>query len=213
MVNTFVPHGPDFAANAAALDTTRLLKQVVEAQQVENAVRGRKPDGSPTKGWAAHPAVVMWRHPDDPERYLPALRAYRAACIAELRTRRTAKGKQFALAAPCFFVDMSTASTADLPPWLHEPLLVNSHRATLLRKLPEHYAALARPWGAPAGGTQAAVQPCDGYYWWRWDAAARWSFVGATSTGERKPKRALYTVGDDGALVDVTCRLSKVAAS
>jgi hypothetical protein len=66
MVNTFVPFA-DIEASAKALDYRRLGKQRVEAWQLWRVLMGKGKklpdgtDGPPTKGWANHPATLMWK--------------------------------------------------------------------------------------------------------------------------------------------------------
>ncbi|WP_089157525.1 MSMEG_6728 family protein, partial [Micromonospora sp. NBS 11-29] len=134
-MQTFLPY-PDFLASARALDQKRLGKQRVEAIQV---LRGLT---RPDYGWRNHPAVKMWAG------YEEALTRYgldmcavwcepgRAdTCAATLATD---------LAAACGITVIRTqdelAATGDLPPWLGLDDLHRSHRSSLLRKDPTHYA-------------------------------------------------------------------------
>ncbi|PTA43293.1 MSMEG_6728 family protein [Micromonospora sp. RP3T] len=136
-MQTFLPY-PDFLASARALDQKRLGKQRVEAIQV---LRGLT---RPDYGWRNHPAVKMWAG------YEEALTRYgldmcavwcepgRAdTCAATLATD---------LAAACGLTTIRTqdalAATGDLPPWLGRDDLHRSHRSSLLRKDPAHYAPL-----------------------------------------------------------------------
>lgn len=124
-MQTFLPH-PDFHKTASVLDWRRLGKQRVEAQQILNTLRGLR------AGWAAHPAVVMWRG------YERALEEYRNTCILEW-LRRGYKNS------------MSTQTSADpivLPPWLGDNAFHASHRSNLLRKDVVHYSQFG--WEEPA---------------------------------------------------------------
>jgi len=75
---------------ASNLDTRRLLKQVVEASQVINALEGK------TLGWRNHPATLQWAP------YLPYLQHMKNCFAAELRTRKTKTGKDFNLKSRVF---------------------------------------------------------------------------------------------------------------
>ncbi|SCG75470.1 MSMEG_6728 family protein [Micromonospora humi] len=136
-MQTFLPY-PDFLASARTLDQKRLGKQRVEAIQV---LRGLT---RPDYGWRNHPAVKMWAG------YEEALTRYgldmcavwcepgRAdTCAATLATD---------LAAACGITTVRTqdelAATGDVPPWLGREDLHRSHRSSLLRKDPTHYAPL-----------------------------------------------------------------------
>ncbi|GAB3071064.1 MSMEG_6728 family protein [Micromonospora schwarzwaldensis] len=136
-MQTFLPY-PDFLASARTLDQKRLGKQRVEAIQV---LRGLT---RPDYGWRNHPAVKMWAG------YEEALTRYgldmcavwcepgRAdTCAATLATD---------LAAACGVTTIRTqdalATAGDLPPWLGRDDLHRSHRSSLLRKDPAHYAPL-----------------------------------------------------------------------
>ncbi|MFC4146562.1 MSMEG_6728 family protein [Micromonospora mangrovi] len=134
-MQTFLPY-PDFLASARTLDQKRLGKQRVEAIQV---LRGLT---RPGYGWRNHPAVKMWAG------YEEALTRYgldmcavwcepgRAdTCAATLATD---------LAAACGIEVVRTqqelAGAGELPPWLGREDLHLSHRSSLLRKDPDHYA-------------------------------------------------------------------------
>ena len=136
-MQTFLPY-PGFLASARALDQKRLGKQRVEAIQV---LRGLT---RPDYGWRNHPAVKMWAG------YEEALTRYgldmcavwcepgRAdTCAATLATD---------LATACGLTTIRTqdalAAAGDLPPWLGRDDLHRSHRSSLLRKDPAHYAPI-----------------------------------------------------------------------
>src|SRR5689334_13967442 len=73
-MQTFLPD-PDFDESARLLDTARLGKQRVETLQILRALE------LPDYGWAAHPAVLMWRG------RVPALVAYGLAMVGAWRER------------------------------------------------------------------------------------------------------------------------------
>jgi len=74
-MQTFLPY-PSFTLSAICLDNKRLNKQILECDQILNALA----PGS-TSGWRNHPAVKMWRG------YEPALIQYQNACMYEWKRR------------------------------------------------------------------------------------------------------------------------------
>jgi hypothetical protein len=151
-VQTFLPH-PDFAASARALDDRRLGKQRVEALQVLRALH------RPGYGWRHHPAVHMWRG------YERALAWYGLTVCEEWISRGRADtcwGKileEIRLLTGDPHLAPPALHTAPRPPWLGDERLHASHRASLLRKDPEHYGSrfddpgdLPYFWPSAAGG-------------------------------------------------------------
>lgn len=129
-MQTFVPYGANFLANAQCLDNKRLGKQRVECLQILNALT----DPS-AKGWRNHPATRMW------EGHIPALVLYGNAMCKEW-TRKgykdTCADKMFQRAA-----DMGIDLTFPvLPSWLWDYEVMESHRSNLVRKLPDHYGLM-----------------------------------------------------------------------
>lgn len=114
-MQTFVPY-PDFAQSAAVLDYRRLGKQRVEAYQIYRTLTGV------SSGWANHPATKMWRGHED------ALMAYMHVCI----TAWTARGYKNN-------IESYMPDSYDMPSWWGREDIHASHRANLLRKLPEYY--------------------------------------------------------------------------
>lgn len=115
-MQTFLPV-PNFAASAALLDYRRLGKQRVEVKQLLNALKGTR------KGWANHPAAIMWRG------YESALMAYGNACIFEW----TSRGYRNTM--PYWQVPI----VYEVPWWLGDERFHRSHQSNLLRKDPEWY--------------------------------------------------------------------------
>lgn len=134
-MQTYLPL-PDYEASAAILDPVRLNKQIVEAFQI---LTGRVPCSS-------HPACLMWRGHDG------WLWEYLMACCREY-TRRTGKIHSCQL-------DGWQIRSHTRPAWLGQPLFHLAHRVNLLRKAPEHYAALAADIPCP----DLDAYPL-GYYW------------------------------------------------
>lgn len=119
-MQTFLPY-ESYDRSAVVLDRQRLGKQRVEVLQILNTIAS----GS-TGGWAAHPAVHMWRgHEGQLVRYGLAVcyewvkRGYRDTC--------TDKIAAFGL------------YPAERPSWLGDPRFHLSHQSNLVRKKPAHY--------------------------------------------------------------------------
>lgn len=122
-MQTFVPMGADFKANARVLDRQRLGKQRVEGMQILNTLLGE------SKGWRSHPIVKMWAG------YEGALIDYVVAMCDEWVERGykdTCKEKVLAYRS-------LVQDDAVLPGWLADEEVAVSHQANLVRKLPEHY--------------------------------------------------------------------------
>lgn len=120
-MQTFVPY-MDIAESAKVLDRARLGKQRVETLQILNVVAGIKGGG-----WVNHPAVKMWSENPHGLAYYGVIickewisRGYKDTCLEKIS----------AVAAP---------DGTDMPWWWGEPEVHASHRANLLRKLPEYY--------------------------------------------------------------------------
>lgn len=116
-MQTFLPF-PDFKESAAILDSKRLGKQRVEAEQIARAI------ASPDYGWQNHPAVQMWRG------YLDALLAYRDAMVYEWCSRGYRNTMPY----------RSERHLYEVPPWLGDEAFHRSHQSNLIRKMPSYYA-------------------------------------------------------------------------
>ena len=158
-MQTFLPY-PDFERSARVLDLKRLGKQRVECIQV---VRGLT---RPGYGWRHHPAVLMWRGCEE------ALGCYGLTCCRVWTERGFADTCAGTIRADLGEAGVESvrsqaelAEAGRLPSWLGDPAFHASHRSALVRKDPEHYAALfpnaspdldyvwpaRRPQGADAG--------------------------------------------------------------
>jgi hypothetical protein len=129
-VQTFLPY-PRFDASAAVLDDLRLGKQRVETLQILRALVW------PTYGgWKNHPATAMWRG------FTDVLVCYGIAICQEWERRGRADAVRCSLeqfsATPEAGED-ELAVRGRMPPWLGTPSFHDSHRASLVAKLPEHY--------------------------------------------------------------------------
>lgn len=129
-MQTFLPY-PDFQQSAAALDTTRLGKQRVEALQILRTLV------IPGYGRQSHPAVRMWMG------HVPALTKYALAMADEWISRghpdNTRESiKEFAPQA----AHPDYANKIPMPPWMGEPDFHSSHRSKLIQKDPRFYDAV-----------------------------------------------------------------------
>ncbi|KPC84709.1 MULTISPECIES: MSMEG_6728 family protein [Streptomyces] len=136
-MQTFLPYA-GFRRSALTLDPRRLGKQRVEAIQV---LRGLTVPGY---GWRHHPAVRMWTGYEEAlVRYgLDMCEVWTAGgradtCAATLRADLAASlGRTVVRPAT------ELAVAGELPPWLGDEALHESHRSALVRKDPEHYRPL-----------------------------------------------------------------------
>tara|TARA_R110002020_G_scaffold452879_1_gene667476 strand:- start:67 stop:519 length:453 start_codon:yes stop_codon:yes gene_type:complete len=123
-MQTFLPYA-DFKKSASCLDNKRLGKQRVEALQILKAIY------IPDYGWRHHPCVKMWKD------YPHALQIYMNACIDEWISRgfknTMTKAKQ--------------DSFTELPPWIGNKLLHDSHKSNLLAKDIDYY--MQYDWSVP----------------------------------------------------------------
>jgi len=120
-MQTFLPYA-DFAKSAACLDRQRLGKQRVECKQILQALV------SDTR-WSAHPAVRMWRG------HAGVLIQYYDAIVLEWVKR----GYKHVMELPQLPERYYRQTTP--PYWLGKYVFHAAHRATLLCKNEEHYAA------------------------------------------------------------------------
>ena len=120
-MNTFVPHAENFPRSAQDLDKKRLGKQLVECEQIFNALT----TGAPAH-ILHHPATQMWAG------WEWKLLVYAAACGREWVWRgHPSHTSDLRLLA------RSSDSDASFPPWLDD--MAPLHRAKLYSKDPVHY--------------------------------------------------------------------------
>lgn len=131
-MQTFVPHGSDFTSNAMVLDRQRLGKQRVEGLQIINTLLGY------SDGWANHPAVKMWKGYEQAlVKYTLSmcnawtLKGYKDTCATKILEKSIESG---------LFVPETVWADIELPTWLDDPEVMESHKSNLLRKLPSHYS-------------------------------------------------------------------------
>jgi Pyrimidine dimer DNA glycosylase len=135
-MQTFLPYA-DFARSARVLDAKRLGKQRVEAIQVVRALTWSG------YGWAHHPAALMWRGHEE------ALGRYGLTCCEVWTGLGFSDTCALTIVTDLRDAGIDTIRTQDelaaagaLPPWLGDEAIHRSHRSALVRKDPEHYAAL-----------------------------------------------------------------------
>jgi hypothetical protein len=120
-MQTFLPY-QDFSRSAECLDRQRLGKQRVEVLQLLRALTGE------TKGWANHPACLMWRG------HIHELAVYGIECCTAWISRGykdTCREKMMPyLNHPC----------GGGPSWLGDEEFHASHRSNLLRKNRDYYS-------------------------------------------------------------------------
>jgi hypothetical protein len=135
-VQTFLPYA-DFAASAAALDDRRLGKQRVEAMQILNVLT--LPE---RRGWKHHPAVLMWQGFEEAlVRYcLDVCRVWCGRGFADTCATKVADAAAERLGLRRIRTQAELAAGGALPPWLGDEALHRSHRSSLVRKDPAHYA-------------------------------------------------------------------------
>ncbi|SOC57364.1 MSMEG_6728 family protein [Ornithinimicrobium cerasi] len=166
-MQTFLPVA-DFGASARLLDPARLGKQRVETLQVLRALE------LPDYGWAAHPAVRMWRG------RTPALVAYGLATVHAWRAvgHADSTGPQIAEFAPQVLgmTQEELGRGGLLPSWLGDEALHRSHRSNLLAKDPDYYRPRFEeefgpepddlPYVWPEGDDLPADEPPEGVRVW-----------------------------------------------
>jgi hypothetical protein len=124
-MQTFVPYGIDFCANAFCLDNKRLISQCKEAAQILSTLVNK------TKPWSNHPIVRMWRE------YEYTLSDYGIAMTNEYNRRFNKVHANEAYF--CSYICNHKEINRD-PVWLNNALLTNSHRQALVYKDKIHYA-------------------------------------------------------------------------
>lgn len=141
-MQTFLPY-KNFKKSAQCLDYRRLNKQILEAKQIYDVLTGRakkriKKDGSTYTAWENHPATNMWRGYED------ALALYHNTFLGEWVARGYNNNRDY----------LEHCESPELPWWIGNSRLHQSHRSNLLRKDRKFYS---RYW--PWDGDDAS------YYW------------------------------------------------
>jgi hypothetical protein len=124
-VNTFVPRGEDYLIGARELDTKRLVKQLVECQQIYDALLTHKPVSI-----FHHPATQMWQF------HIPALLDYAAAVYTAYKERfndRLHKSGEYLARMRSAY-----AEECKSPAWVQD--MAPYHQAKLYWKDPLHYS-------------------------------------------------------------------------
>jgi len=125
-MQTFLPY-ESYQKSAKVLDRQRLGKQRVETLQILNALT------DPNYGWQNHPAVNMWRG------YEFELVVYGIAICKEWIFRGY---KDTCLEKITKIADKNPSISIEVPDWLGNEELHQSHRSNLLRKDPNFYCNL-----------------------------------------------------------------------
>ena len=125
-MQTFLPY-EDFNASAKCLDSKRLGKQRLECLQLLRA------NLRISKGWANHPAAVMWRG------HSYSLFWYTLAIVDEWG-QRGFDNSAVSAALPAVYDSVRAAMEQQEPSWLGDAAFHSSHRSNLLRKNPEWYS-------------------------------------------------------------------------
>ena len=115
-MQTFLPYY-SFVQSAKCLDYRRLGKQRLEAMQLVNSTL-KLERGEPVKGWANHPARIMWIG------CLDALKLYHNVCVAEWVLRGYKNTMKF----------YDLPDKIEMPHWLGDPKFHDSHKSNLLKK-------------------------------------------------------------------------------
>lgn len=132
-MQTFLPFS-SFTVSAAALDAKRLNKQRLEVKQLLNAILGQ------SKGWANHPAAVMWSN------YPQALALYGLAVTVEWMQRggKESSGHlelftEYARHPLDFARPKHLQCRTEMPWWLGVEEFHRRHRSALYHKDPVFY--------------------------------------------------------------------------
>lgn len=128
-MQTFMPYD-NVTKSAAALDSKRLNKQILEGYQILNVLSGQ------SMGWRNHPAVLMWKGHEY------ALRTYVWACIKEAKSRgiKTSTHEANMNNVEKLYGDMWGP---DIPKWFSGKYLkkiMATHKANLYLKDPIYYS-------------------------------------------------------------------------
>lgn len=115
-MQTFMPYW-NFTEVAYCLDNKRLGKQRVEAKQILSVLSGE------TTAWQNHPAVRMWRG------YESGLKFY-FNCMVKEWIGRGFKNT----------MELYAHETLELPEWILDERVIQSHRTNLVRKDSAHYS-------------------------------------------------------------------------
>lgn len=126
-MQTFLPY-PDFVESAGALDRRRLGKQRVEVFQILNVIH----QTTPSKAWANHPAVRMWRG------YEVSLCEYGLIVCEEWTARGYDDNTKPKIEQ---HLDWATSGryTLEKPPWFGDTDFHVAHQSNLIRKDPAYY--------------------------------------------------------------------------
>jgi len=134
-MQTFLPF-KDFTKSAQSLDDKRLQKQIAEGTQIMKAMHFMyRKKATPDKpgAWENHPATRMWWN------YRPALFHYLKCVHAVWLARRGHNRIHKSYQELCDLFPEYDQTNYEEPYWLGREDIHYSHRANLVRKLPEFY--------------------------------------------------------------------------
>ncbi len=136
-MQTFLPY-PDFARSAEALDQLRLGKQRVEAMQIFNALT------VPGHGYRHHPATKMWQGCEEAlVRYgLTVCATWTGRGFKDTVADTLGHSARERLGLQKVRSERQLVRAKAMPRWLGDEAFHRAHRATLLRKDPDHYSAV-----------------------------------------------------------------------
>jgi Pyrimidine dimer DNA glycosylase len=134
-MQTFLPYA-NFGRTAHVLDVRRLGKQRVETIQILRALT------VPGYGWRHHPAAAMWAGYEEAlVRYgLDICEVWCATGKADTCAATLVADLNQTTGLPTPRSQEELTATGELPPWLGDQAFHRSHRSSLLRKDPAHYA-------------------------------------------------------------------------
>lgn len=133
-MQVFLPYH-DFEKSVQTLDTVRLNKQLLECRQMLSAMAGQSKFG------AHHPSTKMWIG------YHQLLLDYIFEAVGELTKRGTPTEKNFDAAVKFYLMLGPEIRPFLYPEWYRDGQtflkISMTHRASLYKKNPEHYAQFA----------------------------------------------------------------------
>lgn len=131
-MQTFVPF-TDNDMNAAALDSKRLNKQLLEGRQIYSILASGRRSGA----WVNHPAVKMWRNFD------MGLYVYLEAMYRECNNRGIKTEKNWEAITQIHDSNWNRGSKVVMPHWWGDNRVHSSHQYNLYNKDPEYYLTFA----------------------------------------------------------------------
>lgn len=144
-MQTFLPY-PDFEQSAKCLDRARLGKQRIEVVQLLKTLLGI------SNGWKNHPACKMWKG------YEAALAQYGLAICTEWISRGYRDQQRAVIEG---LIRDHGLTTVEMPHWLNDARIQDTHRSALIMKAAHHYA---KQWPGHPYMVKEEGKPLP-YYW------------------------------------------------